>query len=123
MITLARRRAIDRLRREQAYFRVEERYQKETEQQPESWTQCHGSEDIEFSDMRRILAAIVATLPEAQRTAIDLAFFKGLSQREISIQTKIPLGTIKTRLELGIRKISAKLKEVTGESPALCVAA
>lgn len=123
MITLARRRAIDRLRREQAYFRVEERYQKETEQQPESWTQCHGHEDIEFSDMRRILASIVATLPEAQRTAIDLAFFKGLSQREISIQTKIPLGTIKTRLELGIRKISAKLKEITGESPSLSIAA
>jgi RNA polymerase sigma-70 factor (ECF subfamily) len=123
MITLARRRAIDRLRREQAYFRVEERYQKETEQQPESWTQCHGDEDIESSDMRRILASIVATLPEAQRMAIELAFFKGLSQREISIQTKIPLGTIKTRLELGIRKISAKLKEITGESIGLPIAA
>ena len=123
MITLARRRAIDRLRREQAYFRVEERYQKETEQQPESWTQCHGDEDIESSDMRRILASIVATLPEAQKMAIELAFFKGMSQREISIQTKIPLGTIKTRLELGIRKISAKLKEITGESIGLPIAA
>jgi DNA-directed RNA polymerase specialized sigma24 family protein len=46
-----------------------------------------------------------------------------MSQREISIQTKIPLGTIKTRLELGIRKISAKLKEITGESIGLPIAA
>jgi RNA polymerase sigma-70 factor (ECF subfamily) len=73
--------------------------------------------------MKRILASIVATLPEAQKMAIELAFFKGMSQREISIQTKIPLGTIKTRLELGIRKISAKLKEITGESIGLPIAA
>lgn len=115
MITLARRRAIDRLRREQAYFRVEERFQKETEQQPEAWTHTRVEEDIEASDIRQILGTILETLPPAQRTAVELAFYKGMSQREIASHTNIPLGTIKTRLELGVRKIAAKLKDVLGE--------
>jgi RNA polymerase sigma-70 factor, ECF subfamily len=117
MITLARRRAIDRLRREQAYFRVEERFQKETEHQPEAWTHTRVEEDIESADMRHILAAIMETLPPAQKDAVELAFYKGMSQREIASHTKIPLGTIKTRLELGVRKIAARLKDVLGEMP------
>lgn len=116
MITLARRRAIDRLRREQAYSRVEERFQKATEHQPDAWTQVHGDEDIESSDIRQLLQSIINTLPDAQRTAIELAFFKGLSQREIATQTNTPLGTIKTRIELAIRKIATKLRELAGES-------
>jgi RNA polymerase sigma-70 factor (ECF subfamily) len=115
MITLARRRAIDRLRREQAYFRVEERFQKETEQQPEAWTHTRVEQDIEASDIRHILGTILETLPPAQKTAVELAFYKGMSQREIASHTNIPLGTIKTRLELGVRKIAAKLKDVLGE--------
>src|SRR3954454_21196732 len=116
MITLARQRAIDRLRREQAYFRVEERFQKETEQQPEAWTHTRVEEDIEASDIRHILGTILETLPPAQKTAVELAFYKGMSQREIASHTNIPLGTIKTRLELGVRKIAMRLKEVLGES-------
>ena len=116
MITLSRRRAIDRLRREQAYSRVEERYQKATEQQPDAWTQVHGTDDVEFADLRRLLTGIVQKLPDAQRQAVELAFYKGMSQREISASTGIPLGTIKTRLELGMRKIECKLKELSGDS-------
>ena len=116
MITLTRRRAIDRLRREQAYFRVEERFQRETEQQPDAWTHTGVEEDIEAQDLRRILENILTTLPPAQRAAVELAFYKGMSQREIASYTKIPLGTIKTRLELGVRKIGTRLREVLGES-------
>lgn len=116
IITLSRRRAIDRLRREQAYSRVEERYQKETEQQPEAWTQVQGAEDVESADLRRVLAGIIQTLPEAQRMAVEMAFYKGMSQREISNQTGIALGTIKTRLELALKKISFKLRELSYDS-------
>ncbi len=117
MITLARRRAIDRLRREQAYFRVEERFQRETEQQPEAWTHSGLDEDVESADLRGIIARIMETLPPAQKDAVELAFYKGMSQREIASYTKIPLGTIKTRLELGVRKIAVRLKDIMGESP------
>jgi RNA polymerase sigma-70 factor (ECF subfamily) len=123
MITLARRRAIDRLRREQAYSRVEERFQKETEQQPDSWAHPSGEDDVESSDLRNIIRTLMAALPEAQRAALEMAFFHGMSQREISARTRIPLGTIKTRLELGIRKISARLKEMNLENlPSLSAA-
>lgn len=122
MITLARRRAIDRLRREQAYFRVEERFQKETEQQPDAWTHTRVEEDIEASDLRRILGTIMDTLPPAQKHAVELAFYKGMSQREIASHTNIPLGTIKTRLELGVRKIAVKLKDVLGENATVLTA-
>jgi len=117
MITLARRRAIDRLRREQAYFRVEERFQRETEQQPEAWTHSGLDEDVESADMRSIIARIMETLPPAQKDAVVLAFYKGMSQREIASHTKIPIGTIKTRLELGVRKIALRLKDIMAESP------
>ncbi len=116
MITLARRRAIDRLRREQAYFRVEERFQRETEHQPESWTHTRVDGDIEIADIRHILATILDSLPVAQKDAVELAYYKGMSQREIATHTHIPLGTIKTRLELGMKKIAIRLKEVLGES-------
>jgi RNA polymerase sigma-70 factor (ECF subfamily) len=72
-------------------------------------------EDIEAADLRRILATILETLPTAQKEAVELAFYRGMSQREIASHTGIPLGTIKTRLELGVRKIATKLKDVLGE--------
>jgi RNA polymerase sigma-70 factor (ECF subfamily) len=54
-------------------------------------------------------------LPAPQRQAIELAFFKGMSQREIAAHTNIPLGTIKTRLELGLKKIADSLRGLKNE--------
>jgi RNA polymerase sigma-70 factor, ECF subfamily len=115
MVTLTRRRSIDRLRKRQAYARVEEKLQQQTEQQPEAWVQNVTEEDIVISDTRKVLMAVIKNLPPAQQQAIDLAFFKGMSQREIAAHTNIPLGTIKTRLELGLKKISEGLKGLKDE--------
>ncbi len=115
MVTLTRRRAIDRLRKRQCYARVEERYQHETESQSDAWSRNSVDLDIERHDLREVLARIIATLPPAQQQAIDLAFYKGMSQREIAAHTHIPLGTIKTRLELGLKKIADGLKSLRHE--------
>jgi RNA polymerase sigma-70 factor (ECF subfamily) len=115
MVTLARRRAIDGLRKKQAYARAEERLQQETEQQPDAWVHNATEEQIEFGDRRALIRRVIATLPVAQQQAIELAFFRGMSQREIAANTNTPLGTVKTRLELGLKKIYDGLKELRDE--------
>ena len=115
MVTLARRRAIDGLRKKQAYARAEERLQNETEQQPDAWVHNATEEEIELSDTRRLIRKVIKSLPPPQQQAIDLAFFKGMSQREIAAKTNTPLGTVKTRLELGLKKIYDGLKELKDE--------
>jgi RNA polymerase sigma-70 factor, ECF subfamily len=115
MVTLARRRAIDGLRKKQAYARAEERLQVETEQQPDAWVHNKTEEEIVLGDTRSLLRRVINAIPPAQQQAIDLAFFKGMSQREIAAKTNTPLGTVKTRLELGLKKIYDALKELKDE--------
>jgi len=115
MVTLARRRAIDGLRKKQAYARAEQRLQSETEQQPDAWVHNATEEEIALSDTRFLIRKVINGLPPAQQQAIDLAFFRGMSQREIAAKTNTPLGTVKTRLELGLKKIYDGLKELKDE--------
>jgi RNA polymerase sigma-70 factor (ECF subfamily) len=106
VVTLARRRAIDRLRRRQAYCRAKDRFESHIEQQPDAWVRNRIDDDLVRSDMRRFLERQMHTLPAYQREAIELSFFEGLSHREIAAVTGTPLGTVKTRLELGLRKLT-----------------
>ena len=57
----------------------------------------------------RIVRAALAELPLDQRQAIELAYFRGLSQSEIAEKTGQPLGTIKTRVRLAMAKLRDKL--------------
>jgi RNA polymerase sigma-70 factor (ECF subfamily) len=105
MVTIARRRAIDRLRRRQAYSRVRDRYQQRvTQETPNSARQA--DEVFVLNDLRQFLKQCMRVLPRLQREALELAFFKGLSHREIAAATNAPLGTVKTRLELGLQKLT-----------------
>src|SRR6267143_2630194 len=115
MVTLTRRRAIDALRKKQAYARAEERLQAEPERQPDAWVHNATEEEITFTDTRMLVRKVINTLPVAQQQAINLAFFRGMSQREIAAHTNTPLGTVKTRLELGLKKIYDGLKELRDE--------
>ncbi|MDQ3116434.1 MAG: sigma-70 family RNA polymerase sigma factor [Verrucomicrobiota bacterium] len=109
VVTLARRRAIDRLRRRQAYCRAKDRFELQT-QQPGPQSSSPMSDDLVRSDLRRFLERQLGGLPEYQRQVIELSFFEGRSHREISNLTKTPLGTVKTRLELGLRKLTNGLR-------------
>ncbi len=101
LVTLSRRRAIDRLRKRESYGRAKDRFEAEADPNAHS-----VDDDISLSDMRHFLRAHISHLPPAQREVIELAYFKGMSQREIALHTETPLGTVKTRLELGLRKLS-----------------
>lgn len=107
VVTLARRRAIDRLRRRQAYGRAKDRFEEHIEQQPDAWVRNGIDAELIRLDLSRFLHRHMQSLPEHQREAIELSYFKGLSQREIASRTKTPLGTVKTRLELGLRKLTS----------------
>jgi RNA polymerase sigma-70 factor (ECF subfamily) len=61
--------------------------------------------------IREQVAVAMAALPEAQRSAIELAYFRGLTQREIAELQGEPLGTIKTRMRLAVRKLREHLDE------------
>jgi len=53
-------------------------------------------------------------LPAEQKQAIEMAFFDGLTHMEIADQTGVPLGTIKTRIRLGLMKIHDQLRPIMG---------
>src|SRR5216110_1315002 len=65
MVTLARRRAIDGLRKKQAYARAEERLQNEIEQQPDAWVHNATEEEILLSDTRTLIRKVIGMLPRA----------------------------------------------------------
>ena len=109
LCTIARRRAIDRLRQQNAYLRATDRYE----------VSCHSSKgfneshtvecEASLDDLRCLLNEHLVRLPPHQQQVIRLAFFEEKSQREISAFIQTPLGTVKTRIELGIKKLSHAL--------------
>jgi RNA polymerase sigma-70 factor, ECF subfamily len=106
VITIARRRAIDRVRRRDSYRRAKQRFEDEIRPHPHAGRVGQTSSEASQSDLRRFLGRQMRTLPRVQREAVELAYFRGLSQREIAATTRTPLGTVKTRLQLGMRKLT-----------------
>ena len=104
--TMARRRAVDRVRREQSQRdRLEEAgSQRDLDD--------GGPEDGAVSSIEasRVRAA-VATLPDDQREAITMSFIDGHAHGEIARRLDLPLGTVKGRVRGGLRKLRDRLDE------------
>lgn len=110
LLTIARTRAIDRLRSRETAQRTADA------QAAEPSDPGRGGpaplELVEARQDRQRLQAALATLPAEQRAALDLAYFEGLTHREIAERTATPLGTVKTRILLGMKKLAALLEEL-----------
>ena len=75
-----------------------------------------GVEDqAEASERRAEVRAALKDLPDAQREALLLAYFGGYTQREVAALVKVPLGTVKTRMAAGMRKMKAALSDAGRE--------
>src|SRR6266478_5293112 len=79
MVTLARRRAIDGLRKKQAYARAEERLQNETEQQPDAWVHNSSEDATVLRSMRALMTMVVGRQPPAPAQGISFESFSGPS--------------------------------------------
>lgn len=68
------------------------------------------NEDVEISERRELVLTAMGTLPIEQRQVLELSYYGGLSHREISDQTGLALGTVKTRIRLGLDKLRSSLQ-------------
>ncbi|MFT4038371.1 MAG: sigma-70 family RNA polymerase sigma factor [Thermomicrobiales bacterium] len=66
-------------------------------------------EEVWLGTLRDTIGGALAQLPAAQREAIEMAYFRGMTQREIAEALGEPLGTIKTRMRLGMQKLKDAL--------------
>ena len=104
VVTIARSRAIDRLRTRAAVDRAEAQLEEIDPPQP-----TPPAEAVEQRQMRERVKSALAALPEEQRSVLELAYFQGLTQSEIAIRLGNPLGTVKTRVRLGLARLAVLL--------------
>jgi RNA polymerase sigma-70 factor (ECF subfamily) len=108
MLSIAHHRAIDIVRRRRATSPLPEFDEiNEALTTPDVWPEVARAADA--AEVRRA----IATLPEAQSQAIQLAYFSGLTQTEIAEREQIPLGTVKSRVRLGLAALRRELEEPT----------
>ncbi len=110
LISIARSRGIDRLRSRRIRGDREDEAGRELSSSFGFVEKRTGADDAIQSEERRAVRSALAELPEAQRAALALAYFEGLSQSEIAEKLGEPLGTIKTRMQLGMKKLRESLK-------------
>ena len=72
-------------------------------------------DEVEASERRTEVRAALKDLPEPQRQALLLAYFGGYTQREVAALVGVPLGTVKTRMAAGMRKMKAALSDAGRE--------
>ena len=112
LATIARSRALDVVRARGRRARAHERAAHLSEDgiaTPVAGLGPDPGRGAERSEARRLVAQALATLPDPQRVAIELAYFEGLSQSEIAERLAEPLGTIKTRMRTGMEKLRGLL--------------
>ncbi len=73
-------------------------------------------EVVDVKRQRALVREVMAKLPDAQRQALELAYFGGLTQQEIADRTNTPLGTVKTRMRLGMLKMRDELSRLDAEA-------
>jgi RNA polymerase sigma-70 factor (ECF subfamily) len=110
LTSITRHRSIDRLRRRGA--RPEQHSVRWADLAPADMPRVDGPEAaVELSFQQQRVRAALAELPEEQRQALALAYFLGYSHSQIADTLDQPLGTVKTRIRLGMQKLRTMLQD------------
>jgi RNA polymerase sigma-70 factor (ECF subfamily) len=107
--TMARRRAVDRVRSAERSTAREIRHL-EAERDPVA---LDTSDIVIANDEGRRVRNALQSLPEVQRTALELAYFEGRSHSDIARHLDVPLGTVKTRIRDAMKRLRSQLGEVS----------
>jgi RNA polymerase sigma-70 factor (ECF subfamily) len=106
LTTIARSRAIDRVRR----TRQEHRREAPLDEAASASAGEGVEEGVLAGEVSAVVRAALDTLPAEQREVIELAYYGGMSHSEIAAATGLPLGTVKTRTRLGMMRLREMLK-------------
>ena len=101
LVTMAHRRAVDRVRAAQASAVRDERAGLRDQQRPYDSVSEAVEQRLEREDVRRALGSLTAV----QREAVALAYYGGRTHTEIAAELRLPLGTVKTRLRDGMIRL------------------
>ena len=110
LISIARSRGIDKLRSRKIRVDRENDAGREISIQSAFVDKRTGADAAIQSEERTAVRNALAELPEPQRIALELAYFEGFSQSEIAERLGEPLGTVKTRMQLGMKKLRERLR-------------
>lgn len=106
--TIARSRAIDRLRSGKQELQREESLETVVQYAASD----NVEEDVANAEMRAIIQKAMELLTPEQREVIELAYYSGMSQSEIALKLNQPLGTVKTRTRIGMMRLREALSPI-----------
>ena len=119
LVLITRSRSIDRLRHRQVVDRVHEAAQRDAGPAGDgganagpgpAYTSPEGADAVLTRERRERVRRELDNLPPEQRQVLEMAFYQGLSQAEIASRADLPLGTVKTRTLLAMKKLRSALR-------------
>ena len=109
LMIMARNAAIDRIRQKRAQPKTLA-IEPESTPEPES-TEASPEEQTADRERRRRVQRVLNELPQEQREVVELAFFGGLTHAELAERLREPLGTIKSRIRMGLMRLRGLIEE------------
>lgn len=115
LMSVTRNRSVDELRAQGRRYRREAPGIESVEDAPGIPADHYYEEPLRAAQLQEEQASVrgaLTSLPAEQRIALEMAYFGGLTQQEIATRLHEPLGTVKTRIRLGMQKLRTALADI-----------
>lgn len=111
LFMITRSRALDRLRVRQRITRIQIASTEVAQLQSSGWA-SNPQENLLISERRDQVMQALSQIPVEQRQVIEAVYFSGLTQSEVAEQLGLAIGTVKTRIRLGLSKLRESLSSI-----------